>query len=128
MRLLTNQANETRRRSATPVVDVLSLQDQCDVITIFSTASQPLSPRRKAENHEISAKINQAISTLSDRQRTALVLFEMEGLTINEVAAIMQITDGAVKFHLHEARKNMRASLQKIGVSNSRLYEEAPSR
>lgn len=128
MRLLANQANESRRRSAAPVVDVSALEENAASARVASTASQPFSPRHVAEAHEMIGKINQAVSALSERQRTALVLFEMENLTIREVAAIMELTDGAVKFHLHEARKNMRHHLQNIGIFGSDLYEEAPSR
>ncbi len=128
MRLLTNQAADTRSRSAVPVVDISTMDEGAASATAAPTASQPLSPRRAAESNEVGVIINQAVSTLSDRQRTALVLFEMESLSIHEVATIMEITDGAVKFHLHEARKNMRKGLLNLGVTGSDLYEEAPSR
>lgn len=128
MRLLTNQAIESRRRSSAPVVDLTSLDESAASVAVAPMSSQPLSPRHAAETSEMSIKINQAVAALSARQRTALVLFEMENLTVREVAVLMEITDGAVKFHLHEARKNMRASLEKIGVLGPGLYEKAPTR
>ncbi len=128
MRLLTNQAAESRRRGVAPVIDVGELEEGAAGAAVAATSSQPLSPRRSAETHEMNARINQAVATLSERQKVALVLFEIEDLSIIEVARIMEITSGAVKFHLHEARKNMRARLRLIGVSGSSLCEEAPTR
>jgi RNA polymerase sigma-70 factor (ECF subfamily) len=49
-----------------------------------------------------------AIDTLPTRQRIALTLFYLGGLTSAETAAAMDISAGAVRFHLHEARNRVR--------------------
>lgn len=46
---------------------------------------------------------------LPDRQRAVAALFYVEDLSIEEIAATLRISQGAVKFHLHEARRRLRA-------------------
>jgi RNA polymerase sigma-70 factor, ECF subfamily len=55
--------------------------------------------------------IQQAISTLPLPQREALILFQYEELSLEEVAAILSIEIGAVKSRLHRARARLKRIL-----------------
>ena len=48
------------------------------------------------------------VSTLPRRQRESLALYYVEGLSVLEVAAALGISEGAVKFHLHQGRERLR--------------------
>lgn len=48
---------------------------------------------------------------LSPRQRRVAALFYLEDLSVAEIAASLDISDGAVKFHLNKARTSLRALL-----------------
>jgi RNA polymerase sigma-70 factor (ECF subfamily) len=52
-----------------------------------------------------------AIDALPARQRVALTLFYLGGLTSAQTAAAMDISAGAVRFHLHQARNTLRETL-----------------
>ena len=56
--------------------------------------------------------INAAIRQLPPRQRDAIVLFEVEDLSIREISELLGCSEGAVKFHIHEARKRLRGLLE----------------
>ena len=43
------------------------------------------------------------------QQRTAVALYDVEGLDVSEVADAMQIAEGTVKSHLFDARRKLRA-------------------
>ena len=45
------------------------------------------------------------------RQRVIVELFELEGFGGAEIAEILEISDGTVRWHLHEARKALRQAL-----------------
>lgn len=124
MRLLINQANSTRHRAPTAVIDVASLDNNDGSARIAATSSAPASPRRAAAQTELGDILNKSIANLPPRQRTALVFFEMEQLSIRKIAELMELTDGAVKFHLHEARKNLRARLTENGIGADMLITE----
>ena len=48
---------------------------------------------------------------LSERQRQVSVLFYVEDLSVIEIASALGISDGAVKFHLNQARERLRTEL-----------------
>jgi DNA-directed RNA polymerase specialized sigma24 family protein len=52
-----------------------------------------------------------ALRALSPAQRTAVVLFYYEDLPVGEVASLMEVSGGAVKTHLHRARKHLAETL-----------------
>ena len=52
-----------------------------------------------------------ALQRLPRQQRIALALKVVDDLDTSEVAAAMGITDGAVRYHLHEARQRLRTDL-----------------
>lgn len=54
------------------------------------------------------ADANALLAQLPRQQRLAMALFYVEGLSIAEVAASLEISEGAVKFHLHQGRDRLR--------------------
>ena len=46
------------------------------------------------------------------QQRIAAALFYVEDLDVHQVAHAMELSDGAVKYHLHAARKTLRGALE----------------
>ena len=55
--------------------------------------------------------ISIAVQSLSLLQREALILFEYEGLTLEETAVVTKCDVGTVKSRLYRARKNLRQIL-----------------
>jgi len=49
---------------------------------------------------------------LPERQRVAMVLYYLEGLSVEQVADQMSLSQGAVKYHLHEGRERLRPLLE----------------
>lgn len=50
------------------------------------------------------------LATLPRQQRLCLALYYVDGLSVAEVATTLGISDGAVKFHLHQGRDRLRAA------------------
>jgi RNA polymerase sigma-70 factor (ECF subfamily) len=57
-------------------------------------------------------EITSLLEGLPRQQRLCLALYYLEGLTVAETAAALDISDGAVKFHLHQGRKRLRGELE----------------
>ncbi len=55
--------------------------------------------------------ISKAIESLSDKQKTAFILSKYEELPQKEIAAIMQITEGAVESLLQRAKTNLQKKI-----------------
>ena len=83
--------------------------DEFDEEQFVAPARQPL---RRILDDELSLKVKEAVSALPPLQREALVLFEYEGLALNEIASLVGTDIGAVKARLHRARQRLRSALQ----------------
>lgn len=70
---------------------------------------------------ERSQIVSQALAQLSDEQGQALALFEMEQLSIREVAQVLGKTESAVRVLLHRARIRFKEAFVKIEGSE-RLF------
>ena len=51
------------------------------------------------------------LGTLPTRQREVATLFYVDDCSITEIAAILDLTDGTVKYHLSHARDSLRKLL-----------------
>jgi RNA polymerase sigma-70 factor (ECF subfamily) len=83
-------------------------------------AAQALGPLGKLLDEELAVLVRRAIAELVPLQREALVLFEYEGLSLAEIAAIVGADVGTVKARLHRARVGLRRSLAPYLQSNPR--------
>lgn len=82
-------------------------------------------PLRSLLDDELSAKVQQAVSSLPPLQKEALVLFQYEGLALSEIAAMVGTDVGAIKSRLHRARERLRNTLQPY-LSNSQELNTSP--
>ncbi len=66
------------------------------------------------------AIIRQALAMLSPAERTALVMWEMDGRTTEEIAAELNIKESAVRHTLSRARASLRRVLTEIVIDEDR--------
>ena len=78
-------------------------------------------PLRKLLDEELVAQVRNAVSNLPALQREALILFEYEGLSLNEIAAIVDADVGAIKARLYRARESLKRMLRPYLDSNQEL-------
>ncbi len=64
--------------------------------------------------------ISKAIESLSDKQKTAFVFSKYEELPQKEIAAIMQITEGAVESLLQRAKTNLQKKISNYFKKNEK--------
>ena len=78
-------------------------------------------PLRRLLDEELATLVRDAVFSLPPLQREALILFEYEGLSLNEVAEIAGTDAGAIKARLYRAREGMRRMLRPYMNSNQEL-------
>ena len=78
-------------------------------------------PLRRLLDEELAMQVRDAVFSLPPLQREALILFEYEGLSLNEVAQITGTDAGAIKARLYRAREGLRRILQPYMDSNQEL-------
>lgn len=85
-------------------------------------------PRRAAELRQTYARLVAALDRLSPTLRSTVVLVALQGLGHDEAAAVLGCSPGTVAWRIHEARQQLRASLEgALGddVDDGELYRLA---
>ena len=115
-RITMNEAREIHRklkRRPTVSLDALPLDfDETAHATGVTDFSRR--PERWAMATEIEERVQEAIQELPDGYREAVVLYDIEGLTYQEAADLMELTLGGFKTRLHRARLHLRRRLEEF--------------
>lgn len=74
-------------------------------------ASEDENPHEYVENRELGGQIEQAIGSLREEYRTAILLRHVEGYAYDEIAEIMEVPLGTVKTYIHRARGELKERL-----------------
>ncbi len=77
-------------------------------------ASEEETPQEYVENRELGGQIEEAIGTLRDEYRTAILLRHVEGYAYDEIAEIMEVPLGTVKTYIHRARGELKERLSHL--------------
>jgi RNA polymerase sigma-70 factor, ECF subfamily len=105
-RLCITQARRVRRRARLTDM-LLKLLPLAPTQQLVSTPSLPEDVARR--------RIERALATLGDAERTAFVLYEMEGLPGKQIAQIVGCPEATVWRRLHYARDTFRRALEQQG-------------
>lgn len=78
------------------------------------------SPHRDRERAELRVALERAARELPDDQCAALVLSEIDGLSLAEVGSVLGIPEATAKTRVHRAREKMKASLSSFAPKEQR--------
>ncbi len=109
-RIALNEALGRLRRQET--VDHISMQDQQGAKSLSLIDKQP-DPERIVAQREIQRLLERAIDHLPQKFRMVLVTRAIEGMSVEETAALLGIRPETVKTRLHRARALLRTRLEK---------------
>lgn len=68
-------------------------------------------PERRAVSLELREDLREALDELPERQRLVVTLREVEGLEIEQIGRLLELTPGNTRVILHRGRARLRASL-----------------
>jgi RNA polymerase sigma-70 factor (ECF subfamily) len=103
-------ANARRARAARP--------ERAETVELEETASAAPSPEALLDRKRARELLDATLEAMPDDLRTAFVLFELEGCSAPEVAALLGIPIGTATSRLRRAREAFRAS---VGMLRRRL-------
>jgi RNA polymerase sigma-70 factor, ECF subfamily len=114
-RIATNVAiselRKRKRRRLVSLTGLLTSPDGEEVMDFQPVDDKPLQDIALIDA-EKRAVIKRAISTLPDRYRAPLVLRDVEGKSYDEIAAILQTSEGTVKSRINRARNFLRDKMR----------------
>lgn len=112
-RIVANEALRRLRRrgSLTLLVPDESRNHGAEVIPFPGTAQPPIDPERTMAQREFCRLVEGAIDRLPQEFRTVLVARVLEGMSVEDTAASLDIRPETVKTRLHRARRLLKEAL-----------------
>jgi RNA polymerase sigma-70 factor (ECF subfamily) len=108
-RICVNAAMDTQRaRKRRPSQPYPELEDEA----WQPPAGAEADPVRIALTSERTRALNTALAQITDDQRTAIVLFDVEGYDYAEIASMTRVSLGTVKSRIHRGRLALRSLLE----------------
>ncbi len=95
-----DHVKKRRRRPAVPLEDDTAIRDRRE------------GPGARAAGEETRRLVRDALDSLPEKYRVVLTLRELEGLSYNEIAAVLKVSLGTVESRLHRARERLKRRLQ----------------
>lgn len=108
IRIARNKAHNYRRRER--------VRQALPLLAAEGRASKS-DPAQDAVRGELREQLLDALGTLTERQREVVYLFDVEGLRHAEIARLLGLKEGNVRYHVFQARRALR---EKLGG----VYEE----
>ncbi len=75
------------------------------------TAQEPEPDHPADEREATNRRVREAVAGLSDRYREVVVLRYLQGMDVDEMAAVLGLTRGAIEVRLHRARRMLKGEL-----------------
>src|SRR5437868_3113815 len=89
-----------------------------------SVPSNSRSPEQQAYDHELAGVLEKAVLSLSEDYRLVFMLRDVEGMSTEETAHCLNVTQENVKVRLHRARAGLRKRLyQAVGGTAARCFQ-----
>jgi RNA polymerase sigma-70 factor (ECF subfamily) len=97
---------------ANAALDITRRRKVRDADALSETIASPF--RDPAESSELRRRLEVALRTLSSRQRSVIVLHDIEGYKHSEIGKMLGIPEGTARSDLHHARARLREVLSGI--------------
>lgn len=89
-----------------------TIQEEGSHAQILETLAAKNKSDKGALLTELQEKLNEAMQKLSPKHRTVVVLFEIEGLSHQEISEVIGCSVGTVRSRLHYAKQQLQADLK----------------
>ena len=106
-RIVTHAALDYRRWRSLRATESLDSERALEPVD----ASGQRSPQETAADRDLAAAIDKALANVSEKNRAALVLFAIEGMSYKEIADVLSISVGTVMSRIFNARQRLRELL-----------------
>ena len=101
-----------RRQRQAAFFSLEKLQEDGPTADLLARLTDATGADRETFARELQEKLNEALQKLSIKHRTVITLFEIEGLSHEEIARVMRCSVGTVRSRVHYAKQLLQAELQ----------------
>lgn len=104
--------SQLKKNRVRRVFSLESLTEDGKAADILEDLSEQTRTEKGALLSELQEQLNEALQKLSPKHRTVVVLFEIEGLSHQQISEIVGCSVGTVRSRLHYAKQQLQAYLQ----------------
>lgn len=83
-------------------------------------------PELSYSKQETQQLVREMIDSLSEEQRVCILMYEIEGIPIKDIAVALQCSENTVKSRLSYGRKNLKRKAEELQKKGYKLYTLAP--
>jgi RNA polymerase sigma-70 factor (ECF subfamily) len=122
-RIVTNlcldQLRRRKSRREDPATVIDSRGDEMDLMANISDTRSMANPARELDRKRMGQCINQALATLTPRERTVFELKHYQGLKLRTIGEMLSTTEETAKNTLFRATRKLRANLAELRESKT---------
>lgn len=124
-RIALNEAyGRLRRQRETVEIDEMDSGAVPSNVTPFPGMAEGEDPFRNAERQQLRRWLEAAIDVLPEGFRLVYLMRDVEGCSVQETAAALELREETVKTRLHRARKQLRSALEeKLASAQDGVFE-----
>jgi RNA polymerase sigma-70 factor (ECF subfamily) len=104
--------NEIRRRSRHPADSLDATPTDPDQPPRQYEDAKTFAPDEAAQQNELAGKIEEALAALPENQRTAIILFQRQEMSYEEIGEVLGTSLSATKSLIHRGRETLKERLK----------------
>lgn len=119
--------NMLQRKNPVLFSDMASENDEGEALELnLVDESETYQPEKAYSQKEIQMLVHEMIDSLSVEQRMCILMFYIEGQSVNDIATAMECSKNTVLSRLNYGRKNIKAKAEELQKKGYSLYSAAP--
>jgi len=103
--------NFLKKRKRNPALSLDDVDQAVERDPAYVELQARESPVREAGLSELQKRLNEALQTLSEKHRTVVVLHDIQGVPHEEIARMLECSEGTVRSRLFYARQQLQREL-----------------
>ncbi|MDX1812826.1 MAG: RNA polymerase sigma factor, partial [Gammaproteobacteria bacterium] len=97
-----------RRQNRSPIISIVPEEDEFSESTLTALDDDQQNPETRTEHHRFIQLIDHSLKQMGEEYRVLIVMYEIEGYSLNEIQQILDTPIGTLKSRLYRARKKLR--------------------
>lgn len=103
-------------------------EDEDDPYETYADQEHQVSPEKKLDNKETRDMMKEIIQELPEAQRSAIILYYYDDLSVNEIAEMSDVPESTVKSRLNYGRKKIKEGVEEYQKKHGiKLYSATPA-
>ena len=124
--IVVNTAKNTLIKKTPLLFSEITTDDYENNYNDFDIVDNLTNPAIQYSVKETQELVHELIDTLSSDQKMCILMYYIEGLSVNEIATTLECSENTVKSRLNYGRKHIKAKVEELQKKGYKLYSIAP--